>query len=128
VHTTPSKIHLHRRSGKLELIFDGDRAHLEAEFLRVHSPSAEVKGHGPGQETLPYGKINVGITQLKAVGNYGLQIVFDDGHDSGIFTWQYLFELCQNQQSLWQTYLDKLEHEGKSRDPHTSVVQFPPLS
>lgn len=122
----PSKIHLHKQSKTLEIVIAGQSHSLPAEFLRVHSPSAEVKGHGPGQETLVDGKINVGIEQLKATGNYGLTLVFDDGHDSGIFSWGYLVELCQNQAPLWQHYLKQLKQHNKTRDPHTQVIQFSP--
>jgi DUF971 family protein len=123
---TPSKIHLHKKSKTLELVIGNDSHLLSAEFLRVYSPSAEVRGHGPGQEKLVYGKIHVGIKDLKTTGNYGLTIIFDDGHDSGIFSWDYLAELCQNQDSLWQTYLDKLKKHQKTRDPDTTVIQFTP--
>lgn len=122
----PSKIHLHKQSKTLELIFKGDSYSLPAEFLRVHSPSAEVKGHGPGQEVLVHGKINVGIETIKATGNYGLTIIFDDGHDSGIFSWPYLLELAKEQEPLWESYLEKLKMENKNRDPHTSVIHFSP--
>ncbi len=120
----PSKIHLHKRSKTLELTFEGKTYHLSAEFLRVHSPSAEVKGHGPNQAILVDGKIDVGIDNIKMAGNYGLILVFDDGHDSGIYTWLYLKELTQNQQEMWQIYLDKLEKAQKKRDPHTQVIYF----
>ncbi|MFT6388660.1 MAG: DUF971 family protein [Cellvibrionaceae bacterium] len=122
----PSKILLHKKSKTLELIFEGSSHHLTAEFLRVHSPSAEVKGHGPGQETLVHSKINVGIKNLKATGNYGLTIIFDDGHDSGIYSWNYINELATHHDTLWQTYLDRLSSADQSRDPHTSVIQFSP--
>lgn len=122
----PSKIHLHKQSKRLELVFSGQSHYLSAEFLRVHSPSAEVKGHGPGQEKLVEGKLNLGIDNIKAVGNYGLQIIFTDKHDSGIFSWAYLLELCSNHDKLWQAYLDKLHEASLSRDPHTSPIQFSP--
>ncbi len=126
MNTKPTKIHLHKESKILELVVDNANYKLSAEFLRVHSRSAEVTGHGPGQEVLVDGKINVGIERLEAVGNYGLKIIFDDKHDSGIYSWSYLVELCHNEPSLWESYLEKLKQEGKSRDPHTSVVQFSP--
>ncbi|MGH1484912.1 MAG: gamma-butyrobetaine hydroxylase-like domain-containing protein [Cellvibrionaceae bacterium] len=122
----PSKIHLHKKSKILELHVAGQSYHLPAEFLRVHSPSAEVKGHGPGQEKLVHGKIDVGISDIKITGNYGITIIFDDEHDSGIFSWQYLIDLCKDKNQLWDVYLDKLKKEQKNRDPHTSVVQFSP--
>jgi len=122
----PSKIHLHKKSKTLELVIEGITHELSAEFLRVHSPSAEVKGHGPGQETLVHSKINVGITDMQVTGNYGLTIIFDDKHDSGIYSWNYLGKLAKNRETLWKTYLDKLSVENKNRDPHTSVIQFSP--
>jgi DUF971 family protein len=122
----PSKIQLHKKSKTLELVIDNKSYILTAEFLRVHSPSAEVKGHGPGQEKLVHGKLHVGIKDLRATGNYGMTIIFDDTHDSGIFSWSYLAELCQNQKTLWQAYLDKLNQHGKNRDPDTTVIQFSP--
>ncbi len=122
----PQKIHLHKQSKTLEIIFGEHTYLLPAEFLRTHSPSAEVRGHGKGQEVLVFGKIAVGITQIKAAGNYGLKIIFDDGHDSGIFSWEYLAELGENQSTLWQLYIEKLRQENKQRDPHVEVIQFPP--
>lgn len=122
----PTKIHLHKQSKTLEIAFSDSAYTLPAELLRTHSPSAEVRGHGPGQEILVYGKIDVGMNSIKAVGNYGIQINFDDGHDSGIFTWSYLGELGETQASVWEAYLEKLKQEGKNRDPHTTVVQFSP--
>lgn len=120
----PTKIQLHKKSKTLELCFADLNAELSAEFLRVHSPSAEVKGHGPGQEVLQFGKIDVGIDKVAAAGNYALQIYFNDGHDSGIFTWSYLHQLCQNKETLWQAYLDKLASAGKDRDINVSPVKF----
>ena len=122
----PSKVHLHKESKTLELVVDGVHYQLPAEFLRVHSKSAEVTGHAPGQEVLVDGKIHVAIESMKAIGNYGLQIVFDDGHDSGIYSWSYLVEMCQNQQTMWSGYLEALKKQEKYRDPHTSVIQFFP--
>lgn len=120
----PSKILLHKQSQQLELHFDGEQFLLPAEFLRVHSPSAEVKGHGAGQEILQFGKKDVRITQLERAGNYALKLVFDDGHDSGIYTWDYFYELAKNQKSLWQEYENKLHNAGKSRERDTSIVRF----
>lgn len=122
----PTKIHLHKQSKTLEIAFSDNSYRLSAEFLRTHSPSAEVRGHGVGQETLVDGKINVGIDSIKPAGNYGLQIHFDDGHNSGIFSWDYLSDIGAQQTTLWQTYLEKLTAAQKNRDPHTSVVQFSP--
>ena len=122
---TPTKIHWHRDSNTLELVYAGSQAILEAEFLRVYSTSAEVKGHGPDQAVLVDGKINVRINHIESVGNYGLKISFDDGHDTGIYTWPYLQALGENKVQRWQDYLDKLSAENKSRDPHTNVLRFP---
>ncbi|MBI1174116.1 MAG: DUF971 domain-containing protein [Sideroxydans sp.] len=117
--TIPTEITLHQKSNTLEVAFDdGTRFQLPAEFLRVLSPSAEVRGHGPGQEVLQVGKKNVALTELEAVGSYALKLTFDDGHDSGLYTWDYLYELGQNQEQLWQGYLHELEEAGASRDPH----------
>ena len=124
----PESIHLHKQSKTLEIGFSGVRYILPAEFLRVHSPSAEVRGHGVGQEVLVYGKIQVGIRNIAAAGNYGLYIHFDDGHDSGIFSWAYLHELGQHQATRWQTYCDRLDSAQKQRDPNTTVVQLLPPS
>jgi DUF971 family protein len=121
----PVEIQLHSRSRLLELTYaDGERYSLSCEFLRVYSPSAEVLGHGPGQEVLQTGKMNVAITAIKPVGNYALQLVFDDGHDTGLYSWRYLYELCQNQQARWQEYLARLDKAGASRDPDVQVVKL----
>jgi DUF971 family protein len=108
----------------LELHFDREQFFLPAEFLRVHSPSAEVKGHGPGQAVLQYGKKEVAITKLERAGNYALKLVFDDGHETGIYTWDYFYELGKNQGQLWQNYLDALHQAGKTREKDTSVVKL----
>jgi DUF971 family protein len=114
----PTEITLHAKSRVLEIAFaDGKVFRLPFEFLRVHSPSAEVKGHGPGQETLQVGKRDVTITQLDPVGYYAVQPVFSDGHTSGIFSWAYLYELGSTQEQLWQTYLERLATAGAGRDP-----------
>lgn len=122
----PSKVHLHKQSKTLQLTFAGQDHELSAEFLRVLSPSAEVQGHGPGQEKLVTEKIDVGIKELEPTGNYGIRIIFDDGHDSGIYSWAYLAELCRDKEQRWQDYLDKLKAENKKRDPHTQVMHFQP--
>ena len=122
--TAPRKIRLHRRSATLELVYGDDERHeLEAEFLRVHSPSAEVRGHGRRNGTLPTGKRGVGIRAVEPVGRYAIRIVFDDGHDSGIFSWDYLRELCRDRETLWQQYLDALQRTGGRRDPLPAGVQ-----
>ena len=111
----------------LELEFDdGSEGALSAEFLRVHSPSAEVRGHGSGQEVLQTGKQHVSVSDIKPIGHYAMQLVFDDGHDSGIFTWPYLYELTRNQTLLWQRYIEALDTAGSSRDPSVQVVHFKP--
>lgn len=120
----PSGIELHRQSRTLELIYAGERYQLPCELLRVCSPSAEVRGHGPGQETLVTGKINVTVSDISPVGNYALLLVFSDGHDTGIFSWDYLWDLCQNQQRYWDDYLARLHAAGASRDPEVQVVRF----
>jgi len=115
---TPSEIRLHQVSRVLEIAYnDGRRYSLPCEFLRVYSPSAEVRGHGPGQETLQVGKRDVAITELEAVGHYAIRPKFSDGHDSGIYSWDYLYELGANQDDLWQRYLDRLAAAGASREP-----------
>ena len=113
----PSEIQLHKQSRKLELVYNDQPYFLSAEFLRVHSPSAEVQGHGPGQQVLQVQKENVAITQIEPVGHYAIKIYFDDGHDSGLFTWDYLYELASHQEEYWQTYLDKLTAKGYQRQP-----------
>lgn len=114
----PSEIKLRKKSRRLVVTFDdGNVFDLPFEFLRVHSPSAEVKGHGPGQETLQTGKQNVGIVDIQPVGHYAVRLIFDDGHDSGLFTWNYLFELGSDQASRWQAYLDRLKAAGYARQP-----------
>jgi DUF971 family protein len=120
----PQKIKLHKQSQQLELHFAAEEFLLPAEFLRVHSPSAEVKGHGPRQEVLQFGKKDVQISQLERAGNYGLKIHFSDGHNTGIYTWDYIYELGKNQGQLWQTYLERLHQSGKSREPDTQIVKF----
>ncbi|MRR09905.1 DUF971 domain-containing protein [bacterium] len=114
---TPTEIKLHQKSRMLEVSFeDGSRFELPCEYLRVYSPSAEVRGHGPGQETLQTGKRNVEITGIEAVGNYAIQPTFSDGHNSGIYSWDTLYDLGNRQEELWGQYLARLEAEGKNRD------------
>ena len=108
---------LHQASRVLELVFPrGIVFRLPCEFLRVHSPSAEVRGHGPGQETLQVGKRDVSITALEPVGHYAIRPSFSDGHDTGIYSWDYLYDLGVRQDELWQRYLSKLDSAGASRD------------
>lgn len=119
----PVEIRLHQGSRTLELGYaDGRRYVLGCEFLRVHSPSAEVRGHGPGEEVLQTGKRMVNISGIETVGNYALQFTFSDGHDSGIYSWQYLHELCRDHDALWSAYLERLAAAGASRDPAGPVL------
>lgn len=120
----PTKIQLHKQSQQFELHFHTEQFRLSAEFLRVHSPSAEVMGHGPNQAVLQYGKKDVRIIKIERAGNYAIKLYFDDGHDSGIYTWNYLYELCSTQDKLWKDYLAALAHGGKSREKDTSIVKF----
>jgi DUF971 family protein len=114
----PTALTLHGASRVLEVAFsDGAQFKLPFELLRVYSPSAEVRGHGPGQEVLQAGKRNVGIDTLEQVGNYAVQPQFSDGHNTGIYSWDYLYWLGENQGALWQKYLDDLAAAGASRDP-----------
>lgn len=114
----PTVITLHEATQRLELVFDdGARFELPAELLRVFSPSAEVRGHGAGQETLQFGKRAVRITELEAVGHYAVRPRFSDGHESGIFSWDYLYQLGRDQSNLWSEYEGKLAAAGVSRDP-----------
>ena len=124
-NTIPTGIELHKATKTLELIYSAsERYQLSCEYLRVYSPSAEVKGHGPGQEVLQTGKINVTINAIEPVGNYALQLVFSDGHDTGIYSWDYLYRLCTHQQDWWQDYLDRLSAAGANRDPDIQVVRI----
>lgn len=122
-------IHLKRGDKILQLHYqNGEAFDLPFEYLRVYSPSAEVKGHGPGQEVLQFGKQFVGIEKIETVGNYAVQLFFDDGHDSGIYSWDYLYELATEQEPRWQHYLQRLESAQKKRQPEASaqVLHFEP--
>jgi len=113
----PTDIKLHQQSRVMEIAFDnGRRFELSYEYLRVYSPSAEVRGHGTGQEVLQTGKKNVGIGEIEAVGRYAVRPTFTDGHDSGIYSWDYLFMLGERKDELWQQYLENLEKAGASRE------------
>lgn len=115
---SPTEIKLHQKSRVLEIAFaDGKRFMLPCEFLRVYSPSAEVRGHGPGQEVLQIGKKNVEIKNIEPVGTYAVQPVFSDGHDTGIYSWDYFYNLGMNQDEMWQHYLQRMEEAGASREP-----------
>jgi DUF971 family protein len=119
----PTGITVHRQSRTLELEFEsGQHFSLPFELLRVYSPSAEVRGHGPGQETLQTGKRNVELTALEPVGNYAVQPHFSDGHDTGIYTWEYLHWLGANQAELWEDYLQRLEAAGHGREAGRDLV------
>lgn len=123
----PTEIKLHQRSHVMEIAFDdGNRFQLPYEYLRVFSPSAEVRGHGPGQETLQTGKREVGIDGIEPVGNYAIKPSFSDGHDTGIYSWDLLFELGVNHESNWQSYLTRLAAAGASRDVDSTTK--PPKS
>ena len=116
---TPTEIRLKKEAHVLLITFDDDSVYeYTFEYLRVHSPSAEVRGHGPGQETLQTGKENVVITAIEPVGHYAVKLVFDDGHDSGLYDWQYLYALGRDMKSNWQSYLDRLEAAGYARQNH----------
>ncbi|MDR2711407.1 MAG: DUF971 domain-containing protein [Burkholderiales bacterium] len=115
--TRPVEITLHSASRQLELRYaDGREIRFTHEFLRVFSPSAEVRGHGPGQETLQTGKKDVSLIRIEPVGHYALRLVFSDGHDSGLYSWNYLAELGAQQETLWQDYLARLKEAGGSRE------------
>ena len=113
----PTEITLHQKSRELEIAFDdGNRFRLTCEFLRVHSPSAEVRGHGPGQEVLQVGKREVNITNIEPVGSYAIKPTFSDGHNTGLYSWQYLHDLGVNQHDYWRHYMSRLERAGAGRD------------
>jgi DUF971 family protein len=119
----PTAINLHKASKTLALEYGPNESYqLPAEFLRVHSPSAEVQGHG--KPILQFGKLNVALLKVEPAGQYALKLTFDDGHDSGLFTWDYLYQLAIRQESLWNDYLAELHSAGKSRDPAQAVVRL----
>ncbi len=112
----PLTISLHKQSRVLEIVYnDGENFKLPCEYLRVFSPSADVKGHGPGQEVLQLGKEDVNIKEVEPVGNYAVRLIFDDGHETGLYTWNYLYELGQNQKSNWIDYLHALNKSRHKR-------------
>ena len=122
----PTEIKLHQVSRKLEIAFnDGARFELPYEFLRVYSPSAEVRGHGPGQEVLQLGKKNIGIKSVEPVGSYAVTLTFSDGHDTGIYSWEYLYELGANYVALWDRYVSRMEAAGASREPLAGAPERP---
>ena len=113
----PTNVTVHENSKVLELAYEnGKNYRLPFEFLRVYSPSAEVRGHGPGQEVLQTGKREVAIVNLEPVGHYALKPTFSDGHDSGLFSWEYLHDMCENLEEIWIDYLQRLENAGANRD------------
>jgi DUF971 family protein len=122
----PVEIRLRQKSRLLEIAFDnGERYGLSCEFLRVFSPSAEVRGHGIGQEKLQIGKRDIDILRIEPVGNYAIRPVFSDGHESGLYSWDVLHDLCIRRDELWQAYLDQLAAAGASRDP-AECPELPP--
>jgi len=123
----PTEIKLHQASRVLEIAFaDGSSFRLPYEFLRVYSPSAEVRGHGPGQEVLQTGKRDVAINDVEAVGHYAIRPTFSDGHDTGIYSWDYLYELGARHDELWQRYLERLAAAGASREPDPNAKPAAP--
>lgn len=113
----PSKIHYHKKARELELTYaDGNSHRLAVEYLRVFSPSAEVRGHHPSQAVLQVGKKDVGLKNIEPVGRYAIKLAFDDGHDSGLYSWEYLYELIQDHDANWADYLARLEQAGASRE------------
>lgn len=125
----PTEIKLHQKSRKMEIAFsDGSQFELSYELLRVYSPSAEVRGHGPGQEVLQAGKHDVDILSVEPSGSYAVQPAFSDGHDTGIYSWDYLYWLGKNREKLWQEYLQRLEQAGASREPGPAPFEPRPKS
>ena len=125
----PTEIRLHQKSRLMELVFaDGSRFELSYELLRVYSPSAEVRGHGPGQEVLQAGKRDVEILSLEPSGSYAVQPTFSDGHNTGIYSWDYLYWLGQNREKLWREYLQRIENAGASREPGPEPFEARPKS
>jgi len=123
----PTELKFHQASRMVEISFaDGTSFQLSYEFLRVYSPSAEVRGHGPGQETLQTGKRDVTIVEVEPVGHYAIRPKFSDGHDTGIYSWDYLFEIGVDRDALWQRYLARLEAAGASREPDPNAKPAAP--
>jgi len=114
----PTKVHYHKKDRELELTYEGGESYrLPVEYLRVFSPSAEVRGHGPDTATLQVGKKHVGLKDITPAGRYALKLHFDDGHDSGLFSWDYLYDLIRRREANWADYLRRLEEAGASREP-----------
>ncbi len=121
-----TSLSLHKKSRLLTLIFNDNECYdLSCEYLRVYSPSAEQRGHGSQPGKLATNKANVSITAIQRVGHYAVQFVFDDGHQTGLYTWPYLYTLCQQQTSYWNNYLDRLKAAQASRDKDTQVLNLP---
>ena len=131
LNKTPTEVKLRKQSNTLELSYsDGSQLEFSSEFLRVHSPSAEVRGHGNGQEVLQTGKRNVKLKNVEPVGNYAVKLEFDDGHSTGIFSWDYLVSIGRDKKKLWEDYLLRLQQAGKTRDPSptdTQIIKVKPL-
>ena len=124
--TFPTEIKLHQVSRKLEIAFNnGTRFEFPYEFLRVYSPSAEVRGHGPGQEVLQVGKKNIEVKSIEPIGSYAVQLTFSDGHDTGLYSWDYLYELGENHAELWDRYMSRMEAASASREPLAGAVARP---
>ena len=125
----PTEIKLHQKSRVLEIEFaDGKTFSLPCEFLRVYSPSAEVRGHGPGQEVLQTGKRTIEITAIEPVGTYAIQPQFSDGHNTGIYSWDLLYDYGVRQDEMWKHYLERLERAGASREPGSAPFEQRPKS
>ena len=131
LNKTPTEVKLRRQSNTLELSYsDGSQLEFSSEFLRVHSPSAEVRGHGKGQEVLQTGKRLVKLKNVEPVGNYAVKLEFDDGHNTGIFSWDYLISIGRDKKTLWDDYLLRLQQAGKTRDPSPpdmQIIEIKPL-
>jgi DUF971 family protein len=123
---TPTRVHYHKQARELELGYaSGENYRLSVELLRVYSPSADVRGHGGDTAVLQVGKKDVGLQNITQAGNYALKLHFDDGHDSGLYSWNYLYDLAQHQADYWQNYLQRMEEAGASREP--TSIQFKQL-
>ena len=120
MNKTPSNIKLHSKSRYLEVTYEDATFNLPCEYLRVHSPSAEVMGHGPGQEVLQLNKEKVNIVSIEPVGHYAVRLIYSDSHNSGLYTWDYLYELGAERISKWQAYLTKLSEAGEVREPQAN--------
>ena len=125
IQVTPKQIKLNKKEGNLCLYFELIGSFLlSGEYLRIHSPSAEVTGHGKGQDVLQYGKEFVKVSSVESIGNYALRLTFSDNHSSGIYTWEYLYDLAINYNKYWGDYLEALSKSGKHRDPNIQTIEF----